>query len=296
MNSAILETAAPGTAPTRRGKVRDLYDLGDRLLLVATDRISAYDVVNPVGIPDKGVILTQLSLWWFEQMANLVPNHLISAAVEDFPEPFRSAPEQFAGRSMLVHRCEMLPIEVVVRGYLAGSGWREYRQSGTVCGIPLPAGLREADPLPEPIYTPATKAESGHDINISPRAAGEIVGTETNARLADIAQALYARARDIAAGAGIVLADTKFEFGWLDGQLVLADEIFTPDSSRFWPAEQYAPGESPPSFDKQFVRDWLDATDWDKQYPAPPLPEDVVHRTREKYVQAYRQLTGREDL
>jgi phosphoribosylaminoimidazole-succinocarboxamide synthase len=295
-NAALLETNIPGRPVDRRGKVRDLYDLGDSMLLVATDRLSAFDWINPVGIPDKGRILTQLALFWFERMGDIVPNHLISANVADFPEPFRSHPEQLEGRSMLVKKCEMLPIEFVVRGYLAGSGLKEYREHGTVCGIELPSGLVESSELPEPIYTPATKAEEGHDINISPAEAGTIIGEALNAQVAELAIRVYKKGREYAATRGILLCDTKFEFGLLDGQVVLCDEILTPDSSRFWPADSYAPGASQPSYDKQYVRDYLEGTDWDKNSPQPPLPEDVVARTRERYLEAYTRLTGKEGL
>ena len=295
-NAALLETNIPGRPVDRRGKVRDLYDLGDSMLLVATDRLSAFDWINPVGIPDKGRILTQLALFWFERMGDIVPNHLISADVADFPEPFRSHPEQLEGRSMLVKKCEMLPIEFVVRGYLAGSGLKEYREHGTVCGIELPSGLVESSELPEPIYTPATKAEEGHDINISPAEAGTIIGEALNAQVAELAIRVYKKGREYAATRGILLCDTKFEFGLLDGQVVLCDEILTPDSSRFWPADSYTPGASQPSYDKQYVRDYLEGTDWDKNSPQPPLPEDVVARTRERYLEAYTRLTGKEGL
>jgi phosphoribosylaminoimidazole-succinocarboxamide synthase len=263
------------------------------LLIVATDRISAFDWINPSGIPDKGKLLTQMSMYWFDHIKDIVPNHLISAELSDFPEPFCSLPDQFEGRSMLVRKCEMFPVEFVVRGYLAGSGWKEYKQSGTVCGIQLPEGLQESSKLDTPIYTPATKATDGHDINISPERAGEIIGTDWNDAAAGASIAIYERARDMAAERGIILCDTKFEFGLLDGQLTLADEVLTPDSSRFWPASEYAPGRGQPSYDKQFVRDWLEATDWDKDSPPPALPDDIVAKTREKYVEAYEQLTGR---
>ena len=295
-SNVVCETSLADRGPDKRGKVRDIYDLGDKLLLVATDRISAFDWVNPVGIPDKGRILTQISLYWFEQMDDLCRNHLISADVADFPAPFQERAEMFAGRSMLVHKCEMLPIEIVVRGYLAGSGLKEYKQSGTVCDIPLPAGLVEASILEEPIYTPATKATDGHDINISPEEAAKIVGEDINNRAAELALAIYKRGRTLASERGIILCDTKFEFGMLDGELVLADEILTPDSSRFWPADQYEPGKPQPSYDKQFVRDYLESVNWDKNSPPPPLPEEVVIKTREKYLEAFRQLTGRKEL
>lgn len=293
---AICETNLQGRKPDRQGKVRDLYDLGDRMVLVATDRISAFDWVNPVGIRDKGKILTQISLYWFEQVKDIVKNHLISADLADFPAEFQQQREMFEGRSMLVHKCEMFPVEFVVRGYLAGSGWKEYKQSGTVCGHTLPSGLVESSKLEQPIYTPATKATDGHDINISPDEAGKIIGGELNRKAANAALQVYSRARDIATAKGIIVCDTKFEFGLLNGELVLADEILTPDSSRFWPAGQYAPGGPQPSFDKQFVRDYLETTGWDKNSPQPPLPEDVVERTRQKYMDAYTLITGKKDL
>lgn len=296
MNKAVYETSLPDRQPDSRGKVRDLYDLGDRLLLVATDRISAFDWVNPVGIPDKGTILTQISLFWFEQLDGIVRNHLISADIKDFPPEFQAHPEMFAGRSMLVSKCDMFPIEFVIRGYLAGSGLKEYKEKGTVCGIPLPDGLVESSKLEEPLYTPATKATDGHDINISPEEAAEVIGEDWNRRASDAARKAYEKGRDVAAERGIILCDTKFEFGVIDGDLVLADEVLTPDSSRFWPAATYKAGESQPSFDKQYVRDYLAQTGWDKNSEQPPLPEDVVAKTREKYFEAYRLLTGNKDL
>ncbi len=292
ISEALLQTNLPDRKPHSRGKVRDIYDLGDELIIVATDRISAFDWVDPVGIPDKGKILTKMSVFWFEMMQEIVPNHLISIDLADMPEDFQRHAEQFEGRSMLVKKCEMLPIEFVVRGYLAGSGWKEYKQKGTVCDMKLPAGLVESSRLDQPLYTPATKATDGHDINISPEVAGDIIGKEMNRKASDAAIRVYQRARDYAATRGIILCDTKFEFGTIGGQLVLADEVLTPDSSRFWPADQYSPGRGQPSFDKQFVRDWLEAQDWDKNSPPPPLPDDVVMKTREKYVEAYRLLTG----
>ena len=293
---AICQTSLPGREPDKRGKVRDIYDLGDNLLIVATDRISAFDWVNPVGIPDKGRMLTQISLFWFEQVKDLCTNHLVSADIADFPAEFQAHAEMFAGRSMLVRKCDIFPVEFIIRGYLAGSGLKEYRQQGTVCGIKLPEGLVEASRLDQPIYTPSTKAESGHDINISPEEAGEIIGNEWNDLASSTAIRVYERAREIAAGRGILLCDTKFEFGVRDGNLILADEILTPDSSRFWPADQYKPGQSQPSYDKQFVRDWLETTDWDKNSPQPALPDEVVEKTREKYLEAYTRLTGKKDL
>jgi phosphoribosylaminoimidazole-succinocarboxamide synthase len=296
MSQAVCETSLPGREPDSRGKVRDLYDLGDSLLLVATDRISAFDWVNPVGIPDKGKILTQISLFWFEQLGDIVQNHLISADIKDFPVAFQAHPEIFAQRSMLVKKCAMFPVEFVIRGYLAGSGLKEYKERGTVCDIPLPKGLLESSKLEEPLYTPATKATDGHDINISPEKAGEIIGADWNRKASEAALNVYSRGRDIAAERGIILCDTKFEFGVLDGELILADEVLTPDSSRFWPAATYKAGVSQPSFDKQFVRDYLTSTGWDKNSEQPPLPADVVAKTREKYIEAYRLLTGKKDL
>ncbi len=296
MSHALTATKIPGRPASARGKVRDIYDLGDRMLLVATDRISAFDWVNPVGIPDKGKILTQMSLFWFDMMSDLVANHLISTDLSDFPDEFRAHPDQFDGRSMLVHKCDMFPVEFVVRGYLAGSGWKEYRERGTICGIPLPGGLTESSKIEEPIFTPATKAESGHDINITPGEAARIIGRNWCEEASAAAIAVYKRAHEFAASRGIILCDTKFEFGSRNGKLVLADEILTPDSSRFWPADQYQPGRSQPSYDKQFVRDWLETTDWDKNSPQPALPGEVALRTREKYVEAYRTLTGKRDF
>ena len=295
-DKAMCETCLPDRKPSARGKVRDIYDLGDRMVLVATDRLSAFDWVNPVGIPDKGKILTAMSLFWFDLMKDLVPNHLISSSVADLPEDFRAHADQFEGRTMLVRKCRMLPVEFVVRGYLAGSGWKEYKQSGKVCGIALPAGLVEADKLEDPIITPATKATDGHDLNISGEQAAGIIGKAWFDQAAAATLAIYMRARRLAETKGIILCDTKFEFGSLDGQLVLADEILTPDSSRFWPADQYRPGGNPPSYDKQYVRDWLETTGWDKNSPPPPLPDEVVRKTREKYVEAYRQITGGNDF
>jgi phosphoribosylaminoimidazole-succinocarboxamide synthase len=286
----LLETSIPGW-PVRRGKVRDVYDLGDRLLLVATDRISAFDWVLPNGIPDKGRVLTQTSLYWLELLGE--PNHLLSADAGEFGLPGGVDPEPFAGRSMLVRKTEVVPIECVVRGYLSGSGWKEYRQEGEVSGVRLPAGLVESDRLPEPIFTPATKEESGHDINISFDRMRELVGGDVADELHRRSLAIYSRGAELARSRGIIIADTKFEWGWLGGKLILIDEVLTPDSSRFWPADSYSPGRGQPSFDKQFVRDWLESTAWDKNSPPPPLPDEVVHRTREKYIEAYERVTGR---
>jgi phosphoribosylaminoimidazole-succinocarboxamide synthase len=296
---ALFETHLPGHTLWRRGKVRDVYDLGDRLLVVATDRLSAFDVVLPTPIPDKGRVLTQISLFWFRLLADVVVNHVISAEVDDYPASLRPFRDQLEGRSMLVARTEPLPVECVVRGHLAGSGWKDYQATGHVCGIPLPAGLREADRLEPAIFTPATKADVGHDENISFEAMAATVGVRRAAQLRETSLALFERARRHAAECGILLADTKFEFGLLgdvgeEARLIWIDEALTPDSSRFWPRDGYAPGGPQPSFDKQYVRDWLEARRWDKRPPAPELPADVVARTRDKYREAFRRLTGRE--
>jgi phosphoribosylaminoimidazole-succinocarboxamide synthase len=290
MGDALLTTNLP--FPVRRGKVRDVYDLGDELLIVATDRISAFDCVMPNGIPDKGKILTALSLFWFDKFQADFENHLIAADVAVYPASLRPFAEQIDGRSMLVKKADVVAIECVARGYLAGSGWKEYEQAQTVCGIKLPAGLRQCDKLPEPIFTPATKEESGHDINISYEEAARRVGEKVAAELREKTLSLYTRAADYAASRGIIIADTKFEFGRYDGRLILVDEVLTPDSSRFWPAEQYEPGHDQPSFDKQFVRNWLERQPWDKTPPAPALPPDVVEGTRQRYLEAYRRITG----
>jgi phosphoribosylaminoimidazole-succinocarboxamide synthase len=277
--------------PVRRGKVRDVYDLGDRLVIVATDRISAFDWVLPTGIPDKGRVLTGLTLFWLRFLQ--VPNHFLSTDLATMGPAFAAHAGELQGRTMLVRKTAVVPIECVVRGYLVGSGWKEYRQSGTVCGIALPHGLREADPLPESIFTPATKEESGHDINISFEEMVKATGRETAEELRRRSIDVYCRAADYARGRGILIADTKFEWGRLPGgELILIDEVLTPDSSRFWPADQYQPGANPPSFDKQFVRDWLETTRWDKNSTPPELPRDVVERTRAKYLDAYQLLTG----
>jgi phosphoribosylaminoimidazole-succinocarboxamide synthase len=296
IHEPLLTTAFPGLPPLRSGKVRDLYDAGQELLIVATDRISAFDYVLGSGIPDKGKVLTQLSAYWFERTRDVVPNHVRSVDPADFPAALRHHADILRGRSMLVRRTAPVPIECVVRGYLAGSGWAEYRKTGTVCGIALPQGLREADRLPEPIFTPSTKAESGHDINISEDEAGRLVGHDLIATLKRLSLAVYARGAAHAETRGIIVADTKFEFGMVeDGgkpQVLLIDEVLTPDSSRFWPADQYAPGGSQPSFDKQYVRDYLDEIKWNRQPPVPSLPDDVIIGTREKYVEALRRLAG----
>jgi phosphoribosylaminoimidazole-succinocarboxamide synthase len=290
MADALLSTNLP--FPVRRGKVRDVYDLGDELLIVATDRISAFDCIMPNGIPDKGRILTALSLFWFRRFADEFENHLIATDVENYPASLRPFAQQIEGRSMLVKKAQVVPIECVARGYLAGSGWKEYQQTQTVCGIKLPAGLQQSDKLPQPIFTPATKEESGHDINISYEEAARRVGEPLAASLREKTLALYTRAADYAATRGIIIADTKFEFGRFDGWLILVDEVLTPDSSRFWPAEKYQPGRDQESFDKQFVRNWLEQQPWDKTPPAPALPGDVVEGTRERYLEAYRRITG----
>lgn len=291
---SLLTTAIPDGRLVSRGKVRDIYAADGALVLVATDRISAFDCVLSPGIPGRGIVLTQLSNFWFRRFADEVPHHILATELEDFPEPFRSHPE-LARRSVLARRLEPLPVECVARGYLAGSGWKEYRATGRVCGIPLPPGLVESDRLPEPIFTPATKAEEGHDENISFDRMVEIVGGETAERLRSLTLELYRRAAEYALERGIIIADTKFEFG-LDpsGAIVWMDEALTPDSSRFWPADAYRPGGPQPSFDKQFVRDWLERSGWDKEPPAPELPPEVVAGTLERYLEAYRRLTGEE--
>jgi phosphoribosylaminoimidazole-succinocarboxamide synthase len=291
----LLDTKLDGLSLVRRGKVRDVYAVGDQLIMVATDRISAFDYVLGSGIPDKGRILNQLSAFWFDRTGHIVPNHVISTDVEAYPDvaqPFRS---QLEGRSTLVRRTRPLPVECVARGYLSGSGWKDYRATGEVCGIALPKGLVESDRLPEPIFTPATKAESGHDENISESAAAEVVGAELLARLKRLTLELYAHGVAHAESKGIILADTKFEFGLTEsGELLLIDEMMTPDSSRYWPKDTYAPGGAQPSFDKQYVRDYLESIQWNKQPPVPSLPSDVVEGTRNKYLDAFRRLTGHE--
>lgn len=292
MKSTALMTTSLGGYSKRSGKVRDIYELPKGVLIVATDRISAYDVVMPNGIPDKGRVLTQISAFWFEMLADTIDHHLISTSMDDLPEDARG--EEIDGRFMLCKKAEVVPIECVVRGYLAGSGWAEYKKSGTVCGIKLPKGLKESDKLPEPIFTPATKAETGHDENIDFEQSCEIAGEDVMTELRDRSLSIYERARQYAADRGIIVADTKFEFGRdEDGKLLLIDEVLTPDSSRFWPADEYKPGRGQPSFDKQFVRDYLDKEKFDRTPPAPPLPADVVQKTREKYIEAYTRLTGK---
>ncbi len=300
----ILQTSLGPRHPDRQGKVRDLYDFDDRLVIIASDRISAFDYVLGSGIPDKGRILTQISAFWFERLAGLVPNHVISMNPADYPAGAREYAALLAGRSMLVRKAEPLPIECVARGYLSGSGWKDYVATGQVCGIPLPSGLRESDRLPAPIFTPATKAQSGHDINISEDEAATLVSPAVLAHVRDLTLRIYAAGAAHAETCGIIVADTKFEFGILPAEakpgaseverVILIDEVLTPDSSRFWPQDQYRPGGAQPSFDKQFVRDYLEEIRWNKQPPVPTLPDPVVARTREKYVDAFRRLTGRE--
>ena len=292
--TTIVQTSFLDLSLLRRGKVRDVYAVDrDTLLIVATDRISAFDVVLPNAIPEKGRVLTALTLFWLDLIRDMVPNHLITADVARYPAPLKKYATELEGRSMLVRRAEVVPFECVARGYLAGSGWKEYQKTGAVCGIPLPAGLREAEQLPQPIFTPATKAEAGHDVNVSEADMAKTAGAELTARLRQLTLAVYGRAADYARTRGIIIADTKFEFGRAGGEIMLVDEVLTPDSSRFWPSVEYAPGMSPPSFDKQYVRDYLETLAWNKQPPAPPLPPEVVRRTTEKYLEAYRLLTGK---
>jgi phosphoribosylaminoimidazole-succinocarboxamide synthase len=288
----IRETNFTGLTPATRGKVRDIYDLGDKLLIVATDRLSAFDVVMPTPIPDKGRVLTQLSLFWFNLLRDVIPNHVLSS--DNFPAPFDQFADDLAGRTMVVRKTKPLPIECVARGYLSGSGWKEYRTTGKVCGIALPSGLRESDKLPEPIFTPATKAASGHDENIGFERAAEMIGKPLAEKVRNVTLEIYRRAAAYAQQRGILLADTKFEFGLLGEELIWIDEALTPDSSRFWSAAQYQPGGAQPSFDKQFVRDYLERIQWPKTPPGPDLPPDVVAATRAKYREAYRILVGHE--
>ncbi len=294
-HNVLLRTDFPDLTLHASGKVRDVYRVGDdRLLFVATDRISAFDYILASGIPDKGRVLTQLSLFWFEFLRDIVPSHLVTARVEEYPEPLRKYSAQLHGRSMLVRRAGMFAVECVVRGYLSGSGWKEYKALGTVCSIKLPAGLRESDKLPEPIFTPSTKAETGHDENISFDRVVKMVGAADAEALRDLSLRVYKKAAEYAAGRGILIADTKFEFGRTANGLLLADEVLTPDSSRFWPSDGYEPGRAQESFDKQYVRDYLEQIHWEKKPPAPALPPEVQQNTRAKYVEAYRRLTGRE--
>jgi phosphoribosylaminoimidazole-succinocarboxamide synthase len=296
VSTAVYETDFKTLTLIKRGKVRDLYDLGDALLMVATDRISAFDVVMPEPIPDKGRVLTQISLFWFEQMADLVKNHVISGDVADYPPACQPYAEILEGRSMLVEKTNPLPIECVVRGYISGSGWKSYRQNKTVCGIPLPDGLVESDRLDDPLFTPSTKEEAGaHDINIDFEEAARRIGRDQAERVRDLSLAIYRHGADLAREKGIIIADTKFEFGLKDGQLLLIDEVLTPDSSRFWPQDRYRPGGGQESFDKQYLRDYLDSVEWNKTPPAPSLPDTVIDNTREKYLEALQLLTGKTD-
>ncbi len=298
MQTALLQTDLGDLPLTARGKVRDIYAVSsDQLLFVASDRISAFDHVLGSGIPDKGKILTQLSLFWFDFLKSTVPNHLVTADITQYPSELRPFFDQLAGRSMLVKRAKMFPVECVVRGYISGSGWKDYQQTGAICGIQLPSGLRESDRLPEPIFTPAAKINTGgHDENISYYAVEQTIGSAHAQALRTLTLDIYDRAARHAASKGLILADTKFEFGLLNDTIILADEVLTPDSSRYWPAATYNPGGPQPSFDKQYVRDYLESIQWNKQAPAPALPDDVVARTREKYLEAFRLITGRADL
>lgn len=293
MTDVLIKPELPGLKHVSSGKVREMYDLGDTLLIVTTDRISAFDVVLPDGIPQKGRVLNLLSVFWFDLLKDVTPNHFLTADVEDMPAEVRRHKAVLQGRSMLVKKCRPFPVECVVRGYLAGSGWKDYQKTGAVCGVKLPAGLPQAAKLPEPIFTPATKAESGHDENIDFAHMAKVVGGKTAGELRDRTLAIYRKASAHAESKGLILCDTKFEFGDSGGAILLIDEVLTPDSSRFWPRDGYRVGISPPSFDKQFVRDWLESTKWDKTPPAPRLPEEVARKTSEKYLEAYKRLTGR---
>ena len=293
--SIILTTDLPELKLVARGKVRDIYDLGETLLIVTTDRISAFDVIMNEGIPDKGYVLTQISTFWFRQMEDIIPNHIISTKVQDFPAECRQYADILEGRTMLVKKAKPLPVECIVRGYISGSGWKDYKSTGSICGIKLPAGLVESDKLEEPIFTPSTKAELGeHDENISFDKCVELVGAELAVKIRDVTIAIYKRARDIAATKGIIIADTKFEYGIHNGELIIIDECMTPDSSRFWPMDSYQPGGTQPSFDKQYLRDYLETLDWGKAAPPPPLPDEIVRKTGEKYMEALVRLTGTE--
>jgi len=294
LNGTLRQTYFPELKLHAKGKVRDIYDLNGYLLFIATDRISAFDCVLASGIPEKGRVLTQISLFWFDFLKDVVNNHLVTARIEEYPPELQAHADQLRGRSMLVNKAQMIDIECVVRGYISGSAWKEYQQQGTVCGIQLPPGLRESDKLPEPIFTPATKAVTGHDENISFAEMCKHTGKELAGQLRDLSLKIYQKASDYAAGHGIIIADTKFEFGHTALGITLADEVLTPDSSRFWPAAKYQPGRAQESFDKQFVRDYLESIQWNKQPPAPSLPDEVARKTSEKYIQAYRILAGRE--
>jgi len=291
-DNTVLQLELPGITKIKSGKVREIFDLGEAFLLVASDRISAFDVIMPNGIPRKGEVLTQISHFWFKRFANLVPNHLLAGAEDPLPPNLQPYADTLARRCMIVKKAKPLAIECIVRGYLSGSGWKEYRRSQTVCGIPLPSGLTESAELPEPIFTPSTKADAGHDENISFEQATQIVGDDMALQARELSLKIYTAGRDYARERGIIIADTKFEFGLFDGNLILIDEVLTPDSSRFWPADQYEPGKGQPSFDKQYVRDYLETLDWNKQPPGPQLPANVVSKTADKYLEAYQRLTG----
>jgi phosphoribosylaminoimidazole-succinocarboxamide synthase len=294
VNKVILKTEFPDITFVKSGKVRDIYDLGEHLLLVATDRISAFDVVLPDGIPEKGRVLTQISIYWFKQMEDIIPNHIVAARVKDFPEKLHKYADILEGRSMLVKKTRPMPVECVVRGYLSGSGWKEYKEKGVVCGIRLPEGLVESSRLDEPIFTPSTKAEQGHDINISFEDVKGIVGDDLAKKLKDTSLRIYSKARDIAEKKGIIIADTKFEFGLYNGDLIIIDELLTPDSSRFWSIKDYAPGRGQDSYDKQVVRDYLLTLDWDKTYPGPVLPDEIIEKTVSRYREILKIITGQE--
>lgn len=290
----VMTTELPGLKLHGRGKVRDIYDLGEHFLIIATDRLSAFDVVLPTPIPNKGKVLTQMSAFWFDYFKGFVPNHVVSTDVDQYPKELHCFKERIDGRSMLVRKAKVFPVECVARGFLTGSGLKDYNKTGQLCGIPLPPGLRDSDRLPQPIFTPATKAETGHDENISDEEAAKVIGQENIRRLKELTLSIYSRAVEYASKRGIIICDTKFEFGLIDGQITIVDEMLTPDSSRFWPAGQYSPGKPQPSFDKQFVRDYLERIGWNKQPPAPALPDDIVKATSAKYAEALRILTGRE--
>ena len=293
-SGALMKTDLPGIKLHGRGKVRDIYDLGEHLLIIATDRLSAFDVVLPTPIPNKGKVLTQMSSFWFDHFKGSLPNHVVATNVDDYPKELHRVRDQLEGRSMLVKKAKVFPIECVARGFLTGSGLKDYNKTGQVCGIALPPGLRDSDRLPQPIFTPATKAETGHDENISEEQAAKIVGQDNIRQLKELTLSVYGRAVEFALKRGIIICDTKFEFGTIDGRISIVDEMLTPDSSRFWPADKYSPGKPQPSFDKQFVRDYLERIHWNKQPPAPALPEEIVNATSAKYVEALRILTGRD--
>ncbi|MFA4884162.1 MAG: phosphoribosylaminoimidazolesuccinocarboxamide synthase [Candidatus Margulisiibacteriota bacterium] len=296
MSEVLLDIDLPGIKQFKKGKVRNVFDLGDELLLVASDRISAFDSVMPNGIPDKGAILTQISLFWFDFTKNIIKNHIIEANADKYPAALQSFKSKLAKRSVIGHKAELIPVECVVRGYLSGSGWKDYQKSGAICGIKLPAGLTESAKLPEPIFTPTTKAEQGHDLNITQKEVEALVGKATADTIKAKTIALYQACAEYALQKGIIIADTKFEFGFHNGEIIIIDEMLTPDSSRFWPQALYKVGQSQPSYDKQFVRDYLESIKWNKEPPAPKLPEEVVQKTREKYLEAYTKLTGKKEL